>query len=203
MKKQFLPHHNYLWKLWISVSLVIIVITLSMLIIAWPIAADGERTAALIYALVCLGVGGIAIILTLVLGGPYYRSLKYEIHEDEVIVRAGIITKSVKHVPFRTVTNLVVRRGILDRLFGIGTLNIQTAGMSGSSSKAEESLVGLEDVQEVYDMVATELRRFRGSMSPTQADEELMQAKEPVKNVDNQILAELKAIRAVLEKKDQ
>jgi membrane protein YdbS with pleckstrin-like domain len=108
------------------------------------------------------------LIPALLIIPPYYRSLQYEIHDDEVIVRAGVITKTVKHVPFRTVTNLEVKQGPFDRLFGIGTLNIQTAGMGGTSA-AEESLGGLRNFEEVYDQVATELRRYRAALAPTQA----------------------------------
>ena len=130
----------------------------------------------------------------IVLAGPYYRSLSYEIREDEVVVRVGIITKSVKHVPFRMVTNVTVKRGILDRwFFDLGTLNIQTAGMSGSTG-AEESLVGLANYDEVYEMVATELRRFRRGVAPTAA----------AGDVDSPealaaILGEVRAIRQALE----
>jgi hypothetical protein len=100
----------------------------------------------------------------------------------------------VKHVPFRTVTNLTVKRGILDRwFFDLGTLNIQTAGMSGNTG-AEESLVGLDNYDEVYEMVATELRRFRGGMAPTAAEEELDSPE-----VLSALLGEVRAIRQTLE----
>jgi uncharacterized membrane protein YdbT with pleckstrin-like domain len=150
----------------------------------------------------------ITMILTLVwwvpamfLVGPYYRSLRYEIQDDEVIVHAGIWTQSVKHVPYRTVTNLEVKRDILDRWLGLGTLNIQTAGMSGQTG-AEERLVGLTDVQEVYDAVAAELRRFRGGMAPTQAEvEQVPVAGSP--DVLEDILAEVRAIREAMEVRRQ
>ncbi len=150
----------------------------------------------------------ITMILTLAwwvpamfLVGPYSRSLRYEIQDDEVIVHAGIWTQSVKHVPYRTVTNLEVKRDVLDRWLGLGTLNIQTAGMSGQKG-AEERLVGLTDVQEVYDAVAAELRRFRGGMAPTQADvEEVPVAGSP--DLLQDILAEVRAIREAMEMRSQ
>ncbi len=127
------------------------------------------------------------------------RSLSYEIQDDEVVVRVGIITQAVKHVPYRTVTNLTIKRGLLDRwLFDIGTLNIQTAGMSGTTG-AEESLVGLPNVQEVYEIVATELRRFRGGMAPTAAEVESEPGTAPTHEL-GAILAEVRAIRQALER---
>jgi uncharacterized membrane protein YdbT with pleckstrin-like domain len=131
----------------------------------------------------------------MILSVPYFRSLRYEILEDEVIVHVGIITHSVKHVPYRTVTNITIRRDIFDRwFFNLGSLNIQTAGMSGQSG-AEEKLVGLKNVQEVYEIVVTELRRFRGAMSPTSVQEEL-----PADSSAS-LIEEVKAIRQLLEQK--
>jgi len=129
---------------------------------------------------------------------PFYcRSLQYEIQDDEVIVRAGIITKSVKHVPYRTVTNLKAMQDPFDRLLGIGTLKIQTAGMSGQQG-AEESLIGLPNFQEIYEQVATALRRYRGAMSPTQAEDELAPA--PVDGVSLAVLVdEVRRIRQMME----
>jgi uncharacterized membrane protein YdbT with pleckstrin-like domain len=132
------------------------------------------------------------------LAGPYCRSLKYEIQEEEVIVRGGIWTRTVKHVPYRTVTNLTVKRGLLDRWLGLGTLDIQTAGMSGTSS-AEQSLAGLENAQEAYALVAAELRRFRGNMAPTAA--EIEDEAVPSAEVLRAILADVRAIREALERR--
>ncbi len=113
-----------------------------------------------------IGLNLLWILPCLLVLAPYVRSLQYEIHADEVIVRAGIITKSVKHVPFRTVTNLKTSQGPFDRIFKLGTLDIQTAGMSGQSG-AEEKLTGLPNFIEVYEQVAQALRRYRQAMAPT------------------------------------
>jgi membrane protein YdbS with pleckstrin-like domain len=136
----------------------------------------------------------------MLLAGTYYHSLSYEVEEDEVIVRAGIWTHSVKHVPYRTVTNMTIKRGILDRwFFGLGSLHIQTAGMSGTPG-AEEVLEGLSNVQEVYAIVVGELQRYRAPMVPAGAEGE---AEATVGGASTQnldaILTELRAIRQALE----
>ena len=100
---------------------------------------------------------------------------------------------------YRTVTNVTIKRGILDRyMFNIGTLNIQTAGMSGSTG-AEESLVGLADVQEIYDIVVQKLRLFRGGMTPTTTEVDI-EPDASSRDVLNAILSEVKAIRQNTEK---
>jgi len=159
--------------------------------------AGGPRGALIGFA-VTVGINLLWLVPALIVIAPYYRSLQYEIQDDEVIVRAGVITKSVKHVPFRTVTNLEVKRGPFDRLFGIGTVNIQTAGMSGQQG-AEESLIGLPNYGEVYEQVAAALRRFRGALPPTQAGAEPAPAT-PDSQTLAAILDELRAIRRAVEK---
>lgn len=143
-------------------------IALGILIGALLEARQGVAGGAFVGFIVAVLINLAWLIPALLIIPPYYRSLQYEIHDDEVIVRAGVITKTVKHVPFRTVTNLEVSQGPFDRLLGIGTLKIHTAGMSGSSG-AEEGLRGLPNFQEVYDQVAAALRRYRGPMAPTQS----------------------------------
>jgi membrane protein YdbS with pleckstrin-like domain len=190
----FKPSPKYRTKLYAIATLIAGAIFALGLIIGLIVALDRSSGAGsgLVVILVFGALDVLWWVPAMFLVGPYYNSLSYEIQDDEAIMRVGVVTKSIKHVPYRTVTNITIKRGILDRLFGLGTLNIQTAGMSGTTG-AEESLEGLENVQEVYDLVATELRRFRGSMAPTAADVDV----EPLPALDA-ILVEVRAIRESL-----
>lgn len=196
--RTFKPNNRYLIKLLVSFTLLAFLILLAGLIFAGLIGSDKPRSGLVIFMIV-LGLDGLFWLVAMLLATPYFRSLEYEIQDDEVIVRVGILTHSVKHVPYRTVTNLTVKRDILDRwIFNLGSLNIQTAGMSGQTG-AEEQLVGLENVQEVYEMVVTELRRFRGGMTPTasEAEGETLTASTESSQA---LLEEVQAIRKLLEK---
>lgn len=197
--KTFTPNPKYMTKQRIAFGLLALLPIAFFTFLATVLTLDGEfgLGGALLMISIPMVVVGILWIIGALLVVPYYNSLRYEIHEDEVIVHVGIVTKSVKHVPYRTVTNIVINRGILDRMFGLGTLNIQTAGMSGQTG-AEESLVGLVNVQEVYDLVATELRRFRAGMSPTGADTDAAHPQIDESAALAAILAEVKAIRTSL-----
>lgn len=197
--QSFKPSPQYLTRLRLVITLVALLILASGVLLGWllsndaEIGASGARTVVIVVAI----VDAVWYLPALMLTGPYYRSLAYEIQEDEVIVRVGIWTKSVKHVPYRTMTNLTVKRDILDRWLGIGTLNIQTAGMSGTTG-TEEKLVGLTNVEEVYEIVVTELHRFRGSMAPTAAG---VEGEPAVSTTDtlSAILSEVRAIRRAME----
>jgi len=191
----FKPSSKYLTKFRLTLSIVAGLIFIGSVLLGLLMSFDRDIgfSGGMLAIAIITGLDVIWWVPAMLLTGPYYNSLSYEIQDDEVIMRVGIVTKSVKHVPYRTVTNITIKRGILDRMFGLGTLNIQTAGMSGTTG-AEESLEGLENVQEVYDLVAAELRRFRGSMTPTAADVEAGPA-----DTLSAILAELRAIRQALE----
>jgi uncharacterized membrane protein YdbT with pleckstrin-like domain len=191
--REFLPNTKYQFKMMLVITLLGFLILVGMGIMSGLIALDDPEAGLVIFGITIVGVA-IYWVIAMLISVPYYRSLRYEIQDDEVIVNVGIITHSVKHVPYRTVTNITVKRDIFDRwFFNLGTLNIQTAGMSGQKG-AEESLVGLENVQEVYELVVTELRRFRGAMSPTTVQEEL-----PADG-STALLEEVQAIRKLLEK---
>lgn len=101
----------------------------------------------------------LVLITALVLAGLihlYYQSIWYQITDTEVVVHKGIITKTVKIVPYRTMTNIELKQGLLDRLFKIGTVDIQTAGITRSG--VEEKLVGLIDPEDVKETIIERIR---------------------------------------------
>ena len=192
------PSPKYRTRMRVVLTLIALAVVTGSSIVGLLIALDqGIRAFFLAFLISSLVAGGFWIVAQLLVG-PYYNSLRYEVEEDEVIVRAGIWTQSVKHVPYRTVTNLTVKRDVLDRILGLGTLRIQTAGMSGQQG-AEETLAGMETAQEVYETVAAELRRFRSGMAPTQADSEGIPAPAAAGETMAELLDEVRAIRQALE----
>jgi uncharacterized membrane protein YdbT with pleckstrin-like domain len=197
METQILrPSPRYRSKLFLAATIIAVIILAAGLLIAAGVRADEGAQNAAGFVLLIVILELVWYVPTLLLINAYFRSLKYEIQDDEVIVYVGIWTKSVKHVPFRTVTNLKVNRDIFDRwFFDLGSLNIQTAGMSGSSG-AEESLLGLPNVQEVYELVGSRLRLFRGAMAPTATQDEVDLQGDALAA----ILNELRAIRSAVER---
>lgn len=191
--KIYKPSSSYLTKMMLNVTLIAGGAAIASGLFSWLIGLDEGADKGMMIAKIFWALEAVWWIVAMLLTGPYFRSLQYEIHEDEVIVRVGILVKSVKHVPYRTVTNITVKRDIFDRwFFGLGTLNIQTAGFSGNKG-AEERLVGLPNVQEVYEMVAGSLRQFRGGMGPAQAEVEESGGRD--EGVLRDILEEIRAIR--------
>lgn len=98
----------------------------------------------------------------------YLNSFEYSVRAEsgeasaEVYVKKGIVTKTEKHVPFRTITNITSKAGPLDRLFGIGSVEIETAAARGAYEEGpEEKIQGITFFEELRDFVLLELRKFR------------------------------------------
>ncbi len=142
----------------------------------------------------------------------YINAIEYSVVSEsgeaspEIYVRKGIINITKKHVPFRTITNISSRAGILDRLFGIGNVEIQTAGYSGGptgNTGPEEKLEGVRAFESLADFVLGELRRFRDPY--TIGTEVVLPREEPVprltESLDDEILSAIRDIREILRTK--
>ena len=115
-------------------------------------------------------ISSIYIIPGLILTPIYVNRIEYSVIAEtgetmpEIYVRKGIVTITVKHVPFRTITNISSKAGPLDRILGIGSVEIQTAGISGGTQPGknpEEKIEGIPFFEEVRDFILQELRRFQ------------------------------------------
>jgi uncharacterized membrane protein YdbT with pleckstrin-like domain len=86
---------------------------------------------------VYFSIGLLSMLILAILADNYYRTMEFQILDNEVIVRKGVINKEVKHIPLRNITNVSSRYGIYDRFLGIGTVEIETAGKSGQATGPE------------------------------------------------------------------
>ena len=142
----------------------------------------------------------------------YINSIEYSVVSEtgeaspEIYVRKGIINITKKHVPFRTITNISSRAGVFDRLFGIGNVEIQTAGYSGGpggKTGPEEKLEGIKAYEKLADFVLGELRKFRGPYT-TGTEVVLPQGKAVPRissTLDDEILIAIRDIREILRTK--
>ena len=147
--------------------------------------------------LICLGLISIMWIVFLPLIHLWIKNLSYFIRDDRITIQSGILTKKEKNIPYRSITDFVLVRGPFDRILGIGTIKIQTAGQSNSATGYEGSLSGLLD----YESLHADLREKLKLLHPIS---ESATTSEPIKQTDDsvliQILKELKEIRKHIEK---
>jgi len=136
----------------------------------------GQETANLVYiiaATIVFVTGSVYVYI-------YVKRIEYSSMGrsgdtmPEIYTKRGIITITKRHVPFRTVVHVETRQGIFDRIMGIGTVLIETAGGStgqqahspvplllqrlGVGTKSEERVEGIRFHQELRDFILREMR---------------------------------------------
>lgn len=88
-------------------------------------------------------VAGIGVLVGAVLAAlwpPYrYRAWELRLREADVLVRRGVLRRTVSVIPYGRVQHVDTRRGPLERWLGLATLVVFTAGIRG----AETAVPGL------------------------------------------------------------
>lgn len=126
----------------------------------------------------------------------WIKNLSYVIREDRVTIHKGIITKTKQNIPFRAVTDFILQRSLYDRILGIGSIKVQTAGQSQKNTGYEGNLAGLLD----YDGLHSELREKIKVLHPTNTKNLQSKTTGIDSKVLEDILTELKQINRNLEK---
>lgn len=96
----------------------------------------------------------------------------YLVTDRSLRIREGVAKVTEKTQSFANIQNLSIRRGPLQRLLGIADLEVRTAGggggegQHGSESAGKESLHsayfrGVDNAEEIRDVILARLRRFR------------------------------------------
>jgi len=186
MEKSIKPDRKYLKKgIWILLT-VTGVFVIAALILHLILYLTGEPAKA--FQIIWI-VTGSAIAAMWIISYPilyyWYKNLEYTIFDDRVSIHKGILTKTVQNIPFRAITDFALVRTLYDRMLGIGSIKIQTAGKSAHSpSPYEGSLNGLLD----YETLHSELRTIIKSLHPVA---EPVTAAEPARAAPNTILEEI------------
>ncbi len=198
---EFKPNKKLLTKYFVSSIVIFFAAILFSVAILVPLSiVEGNSQIGIIGSIVMgsitvAGLGCAMIILPF-----YYRSIRYELTDKEMIVHKGFIQKIMKVVPLRAITNIAVVRGPLDRIIGIGRIQIHTAGYS-TSQGPEEKIDGLIQYQEIYEALSQKIKQLR-PMTPLASleEEEDLPIKEPT-DINLAILSELKEIKKILKNK--
>ncbi len=104
----------------------------------------------------CLIYGGLVLLILIwaVLAVDRYT---FEVGPEEVVVRKGVLFRTETHIPLRRVQDIVVRQGPLLRMFGLGTIKLQTAGIV-SNNRYSGMLIGQGDIPGIRDAGAVATR---------------------------------------------
>ncbi|MEM3466983.1 MAG: PH domain-containing protein [Candidatus Jordarchaeales archaeon] len=161
-----------------------------------PFSASIALMVAMIFLAICL----LTLLPSIVWINLYYQCLFYTFTESEIIVEKGVWWKHKSIVPYNRITNVDIRQGPLSRKLGLWELRIQTAGYhvatGGSYGVAEAVLQGIRNVEEVKNFILEMVR----TLKPV-AVETGFERVTPPKELEQQILEELRRIRETLQRK--
>jgi hypothetical protein len=167
-----------------------------IVIVLFPLVYYGEISWNTFNA--ALVIIAVAIVLFYIWARLYYDSMWYELHDDEMRWKRGVIFRRTGIVPYNRVTNIDIKQGPVMRPLGISTVSIQTAGYSGKGVP-EISIEGIVHAEELRELIRTMVRVCSGGDGTGSGRTVTPQ---PMKPADlQQVLEELRAMRALLERK--
>ncbi|MCK4343983.1 MAG: PH domain-containing protein [Bacteroidales bacterium] len=196
------PDKKLLTKQWlvlltISVFLVFIAIALQFLI---PLE-EGVTSSQVAIILWPITIG--IILLLWAISAPiitlWIKNLAYYIEDDRITIFKGILTKQQQNIPYRAITDFILRRSLYDRFLRIGSIRIQTAGQTRTVTGYEGLLSGLVHWEDLHQQLRSKLKILHPIAEATAVEESVSVLSSDDKL--QQILEELKAIRKVLENK--
>ena len=128
-KQTLEPRIQLVWILQSGVSAAVFSVVAS---VAFALFAVGEPWYGMVIFSVLFGLGSIFAILR-------YRIWRYEVRDDSLFLKRGVVTRVTTVAPYVRIQHVDVRRGAIERAFGLATTVVYTAGSRG----ADVSIPGL------------------------------------------------------------
>ncbi|MFX0183335.1 MAG: PH domain-containing protein [Candidatus Hodarchaeota archaeon] len=196
------PHRRLLWKyltiillLWLMI--IILIFTISFIVFTGLMGLDQDLKERLtgvldLFILICVGFSSIVFLPILIVIPFYVKSMEFIVHGNEVVVKKGLVNRTVKHCPYRNIVNISTTAGPLDRIFGIGCVNIETAGKSGLIDEPEEKLEGLYLYHEIRDYILRRLRVYQSTQTGQKLSVDIPTDRESLQRETIRILKEIR-----------
>jgi len=193
MEKSIKPDKKYFIKVvWILVTITVFIVLIAGVVHFIINMSQGNQEAIFIIWFASVAALFLMWLLTIPIAHLWIKNLGYTIREDGIRIQKGIITKLQQNIPYRAVTDFALERTLYDRILGIGSVKIQTAGQSHSPTGYEGKLAGLTDYEQWHADLRERVRSLQPvSESITTAETTRLSEKDLLM----QILAELKEIK--------
>lgn len=110
-------------------------------------------------------VGAGALVLVSV---AQYFLYRWRIAPDGLVIRDGLVQRSVRHIPFARIHNVGLHQTLLHRLFGVAEVRLESAG--GVKPEAEMRVLALADAHALEALVRRGAARERVADGATGVD---------------------------------
>jgi len=91
----------------------------------------------------------------------FWLTTRYVVTDRRVLMRDGVLSRTGRDVPLTRVNDVSFKRTIIERMFGSGTLVIESAGERGQVTLNDVPHVELVQ-RDIYRLVEDEAQRLRG-----------------------------------------
>jgi putative membrane protein len=85
-----------------------------------------------------------------------YYTYRYRIEADSLVVRSGLLERSLRQIPFSRIHNVALHQSLLHRLFGVAEVRLESAG--GTRPEAEMRVLRLADAAALEALVRRHAR---------------------------------------------
>jgi uncharacterized membrane protein YdbT with pleckstrin-like domain len=128
-------------------------------------AGDRQGLARLVVFLVAIGVIGMFAVVPFV----RWRTTHFVLTTKRVIMRSGLLARQGRDIPLFRVNDVTFNHSVWERLFGAGTLTVESAGERGQVTLSD--IPHVEAVQrELYRLVEMHENRRSGELRERSED---------------------------------
>ena len=116
-----------------------------------PDMKPGFPHAAATTAIIAIIIWGSLVLITYYLQNLSLKKLRYIFYADRMEYYDGFLVKNRRTIKYKRITDIIQQRKIWERIYGLGTIGINTAGSHG----AEVIMHYLSGADEIYDWIDT------------------------------------------------
>lgn len=125
--------HPWSWLFVLLGSLRQFVVPLGALVVFGGRREDGYQLAA----------AGVAVLVLAAVSVWRYFTYRFRIEGDSLVIRSGLLERSLRQVPFSRIHNVELRQTLLHRLFDVAEVRLESAG--GTRPEAQMRVLQLDD----------------------------------------------------------
>jgi uncharacterized membrane protein YdbT with pleckstrin-like domain len=150
--------------------ILVLIFALAVTIVAWVMLPDNEGGR------IGVGVVGVAALLFALVRGVWplleWRCTHYVFTDERVLLQRGVLARERRDVPLNRINDHAMSQSVLDRIFGCGTLTVDSIGDQAAV------MVAVPRVQErqtlLYELIETD-RELRGDEDDEEDEPEVPQ----------------------------
>jgi uncharacterized membrane protein YdbT with pleckstrin-like domain len=142
----------------VAIPVALVPITVGLASYGWFALPDDSARKVLRYVILAAAV--VILLWWSLRPFLFWLTTRYVVTDRRVLMRNGVLSRTGRDVPLTRVNDVSFSRTVIERLFGSGTLVIESAGDRGQVSLKDVPQV--ETVQrDIYRLVEDEAQRLR------------------------------------------